>query len=149
MPQVDDNNNGLRTLRLPNDVQEVPQLAAFIEEVCESNGVDMMTTMQMNLALEEAVVNVMNYAYPEGTKGYVDISVQTDSSGLTFVISDSGKPFDPTTMGEVDTTLSAEERSIGGLGIHLVRQLMDSIQYEYKDGHNVLTLKKKIKSLQN
>ena len=149
MPQVDDNNNGLRTLRLPNDVQEVPQLAAFIEEVCESNGVDMMTTMQMNLALEEAVVNVMSYAYPEGTKGYVDISVQSDSCGLTFVISDSGKPFDPTTRGEVDTTLSAEERSIGGLGIHLVRQLMDSIQYEYKDGHNVLTLKKKIKSLQN
>ena len=50
MPQADDNNNGLRTLRLPNDVQEVPQLAAFIEEVCESNDVDMMTTMQLNLA---------------------------------------------------------------------------------------------------
>ena len=149
MPQADNNNNGLRTLRLPNDVQEVPQLAAFIEEVCESNGVDMMTTMQMNLALEEAVVNVMNYAYPEGTKGYVDISALSESDCLTFVISDSGKPFDPTTRGEVDTTLSAEERSIGGLGIHLVRQLMDSIQYEYKDGHNVLTLKKKIKSLQN
>ena len=63
---------------------------------------------------------------------------------LTFVISDSGKPFDPTTKGDVDTTLPAEERSIGGLGIHLVKQLMDNIQYEYKDGHNVLTLKKKI-----
>ena len=145
MSQADDNNNGLRTLRLPNDVQEVPQLAAFIEEVCESNDVDMMTTMQLNLALEEAVVNVMSYAYPEGTKGYVDISALSESDCLTFVISDSGQPFDPTTRGEVDTTLSAEERSIGGLGIHLVRQLMDDIKYEYKDGHNVLTLKKKLK----
>ena len=147
MPQADDNNNGLKTITLPNDVQEVPQLAAFVEEVCESHGVDMMTTMHMNLALEEAVVNVMSYAYPEGTKGYVDISALSESDCLTFVISDSGKPFDPTTKGEVDTTLPAEERSIGGLGIHLVKQLMDSIQYEYKDGHNVLTLKKRIKKL--
>ena len=144
MSQADDNNNGHKTLTLPNDVQEVPQLAAFIEEVCESNGVDMMTTMQMNLALEEAVVNVMNYAYPEGTKGYVDISVQTDSSGLTFVISDSGKPFDPTTREEVDTSLPAEQREIGGLGIFLVRKMMDDIKYEYKDGHNILTLRKKL-----
>ena len=147
MPQTDENNNGLKTLTLPNDVQEVPQLATFVEEVCESHGVDMMTTMQLNLALEEAVVNVMTYGYPEGTKGYVDISVQAESDCLTFVISDSGQPFDPTTKGDVDTTLPAEQRSIGGLGIHLVKQLMDSIQYEYKDGHNTLTLKKIIKKL--
>ena len=144
MSQTDENNNGLKTLTLPNDVQEVPQLATFVEEVCESHGVDMMTTMQLNLALEEAVVNVMTYGYPEGTKGYVDISVQSESDCLTFVISDSGQPFDPTTKGDVDTTLPAEQRSIGGLGIHLVKQLMDSIQYEYKDEHNVLTLKKKL-----
>lgn len=147
MSQTDENNNGLKTLTLPNDVQEVPQLATFVEEVCESHGVDMMTTMQLNLALEEAVVNVMTYGYPEGTKGYVDISVQSESDSLTFVISDSGQPFDPTTKGDVDTTLPAEQRSIGGLGIHLVKQLMDSIQYEYKDGHNTLTLKKIIKKL--
>ena len=147
MPQTDENNNGLKTLTLPNDVQEVPQLATFVEEVCESHGVDMMTTMQLNLALEEAVVNVMTYGYPEGTKGYVDISVQSESDCLTFVISDSGQPFDPTTKGDVDTTLPAEQRSIGGLGIHLVKQLMDSIQYEYKDGHNTLTLKNIIKKL--
>ena len=147
MSQTDENNNGLKTLTLPNDVQEVPQLATFVEEVCESHGVDMMTTMQLNLALEEAVVNVMTYGYPEGTKGYVDISVQSESDCLTFVISDSGQPFDPTTKGDVDTTLPAEQRSIGGLGIHLVKQLMDSIQYEYKDGHNTLTLKNIIKKL--
>ena len=144
MSQTDNHNNGHWTLTLSNDVQEVPLLSTFIDEVCESHGVEMMTTMQMNLALEEAVVNVMTYGYPEGTKGYVEISAQSDSSGLTFVIRDSGKPFDPTTKGDVDTTLSAEERSIGGLGIHLVKQLMDSIQYEYKDGHNILTLKKKV-----
>ncbi|MBQ4174233.1 MAG: ATP-binding protein, partial [Prevotella sp.] len=63
---------------------------------------------------------------------------------LKFVISDWGKPFDPTSMEEVDTTLSVEERPIGGLGIHLVRQIMDSINYERIDGKNVLTLRKKL-----
>lgn len=144
MSQTDDKNNGLRSITLSNDVQEVPLLSTFVDEVCESMGIDEMTAMQINLALEEAVVNVMTYGYPEGTKGYVDISAQSADNCLTFIISDSGKPFDPTTRGDVDTTLPAEERTIGGLGIHLVKQLMDSIHYEYKDGHNILTLKKKV-----
>ena len=133
------------SITLTNDIQQVPQLAEFVDMVCEEVGMDMAVAIQMNLAMEEAVVNVMDYAYPEGVKGYVDIEVWADEQWLTFVITDSGKPFDPTTKGEVDITLSAEERDIGGLGIYLVRQMMDSIGYEYKDGHNVLTLKKKVK----
>lgn len=133
------------TLTLTNDLKDVPQLAVFVEEICEALSFDDMTTMQMNLAIEEAVVNVMDYAYPEGVEGYVEVEVWADEQWLTFVITDSGKPFDPTTKGDVDVTLSAEERQIGGLGIYLVRQMMDSIGYEYKDGHNVLTLKKKVK----
>jgi sigma-B regulation protein RsbU (phosphoserine phosphatase) len=142
MPQDLSNH---RTLTLTNDLKDVPRLATFVEEICEALSFDDMVTMQMNLAIEEAVVNVMDYAYPEGVKGYVDIEAWADEQWLTFVITDSGKPFDPTTKGEVDITLSAEERDIGGLGIYLVRQIMDSIGYEYKDGHNVLTLKKKVK----
>ena len=142
MSQTNNKNTGHWTLTLSNNVQEIPQLNAFVDEVCEFSGLDPLASMEMNLALEEAVVNVMSYAYPEGTKGYVDISAQSDSSGLKFVIIDSGKPFDPTTREEVDTTLPAEQRTIGGLGIFLVRKMMDSIKYEYKDGHNILTLNK-------
>ena len=133
-----------RSLTLDNDVQEVPQLAAFVDEVCEALGLDMGTTMQMNLALEEAVVNVMNYAYPAGTRGDVSIEAEANDSSLKFTITDSGTPFDPTVRDEVDTTLTAEERGIGGLGIHLVRQLMDSISYKRTDDKNVLTLHKNI-----
>ena len=104
----------------------------------------MATTMQLNLALEEAVVNVMNYAYPSGVTGNIDIDARANDVRLKFTISDSGSPFDPTAKEEVDTTLSAEERSIGGLGIHLIRQIMDSINYEYVDGKNVLTLRKRL-----
>lgn len=134
-----------KLLILQNDVQQVPQLAQFVDEACEAEGIDMAIAMKLNLAIEEAVVNVMNYAYPVGTVGNVSIEVRTNNNQLEFVISDSGKPFDPTTKGEVDTTLSAEERSIGGLGIHLVRKIMDYINYERTDGKNILTLSKKLK----
>lgn len=130
---------------LQNDIQQVPRLAEFIDEVCETAGLDMATTMKLNLAVEEAVVNVMNYAYPQGTIGDINIEVQVDNNQLEFIISDSGTPFDPTTKAEVDTTLSAEERTIGGLGIHLVRNIMDSINYERVNGKNILALIKKLK----
>jgi len=132
-----------RKIVLPNDVQEVPKLAAFVDEVCEWMGFDPMLTMQLNLAIEEAVVNVMDYAYPPGTKGEVDIEVKADADELMFTISDNGVAFDPTAKAEVDTTLSAEERQIGGLGIHLVRHIMDNVEYERKDGRNILRLSKK------
>jgi sigma-B regulation protein RsbU (phosphoserine phosphatase) len=88
--------------------------------------------------MEEAVVNVMNYAYPSGTYGELSITAQSNDIRLKFVIIDNGTPFDPTTHKEVDTTLSAEERGIGGLGIHLVREIMDSINYERINGQNIL-----------
>ena len=131
-------------ITLPNDVQTIPQLNGFVDEVCEAAGYDMSTTMKLNLAIEEAVVNVMNYAYPTGVTGNVDIDAQMNDERLKFVISDSGTPFDPTAKAEVDTTLTAEERGIGGLGIHLIRQIMDTINYERVDGKNVLTLRKKL-----
>ena len=134
-----------KNLILPNDVQEVPKLAAFVDEVCEAAGMDMSTTMQMNLAIEEAVVNVMEYAYPAGTKGEVRIEAQTHDTYVEFTLTDDGKPFNPTEKGEVDITLSAEERSIGGLGIMLVKHYMDDTKYKYVDGQNVLTLRKNLK----
>ena len=133
-----------RSITLPNDIEKVPVLAEFVDEVCEIAGFDMSTTMGINLALEEAVVNVMSYAYQPGTMGNVNIEAIANETRLKFIISDWGTPFDPTAEKEVDTTLSAEERPIGGLGIHLVRQIMDSINYERIDGMNVLTLRKKL-----
>ena len=127
-------------------MQAVPKLAEFVDIVCETVGFDMGTAMKMNLAIEEAVVNVMNYAYPAGVKGTVNIDAKASAEWVKFIISDSGAPFDPTAKAEVDTTLSAEERGIGGLGIHLIRQIMDSINYEREDGRNVLTLIKKLKN---
>ena len=133
-----------RTLTLTNNIDEVPQLSAFIEEVCEALSIDMTVAMQMNLAMEEAVVNVMSYAYPKGITGQVSIMAKASDEQLQFIITDTGIPFDPTQKDSADTTLSVEERPIGGLGIHLIRQIMDSINYERFDGKNILTLSKKL-----
>jgi sigma-B regulation protein RsbU (phosphoserine phosphatase) len=125
-----------------NDIQQIPTLAEWVDEL----GIPMELNMPINLALEEAVSNVMLYAYPGRNDGkvFVEFAKAKDEQGekLIFTISDSGIPFDPTAKPEADITLSAEERAIGGLGIHLVRKLMDEIRYERQDGKNILTLVK-------
>jgi len=126
-----------------NDIQQIPTLAEWIDGL----GIPTELNMPVNLALEEIVSNVMLYAYP-GKSGqvFVEFAVQREDDGerLQFTVSDSGIPFDPTQQAEADISLSAEERSIGGLGIHLVRQLMDEIRYERQEDRNILTLIKKI-----
>ena len=133
-----------KSLVLPNDTQEVPRLNDFVAEVCEAVGLDSIVAMQVKLAIEEAVVNVMKYAYPQGTRGDVTIEAVSNDMRLKFTIIDSGKPFDPTVLPEVDTTLPAKERRIGGLGIHIVRQFMDSINYERSGNLNILAIRKNL-----
>jgi sigma-B regulation protein RsbU (phosphoserine phosphatase) len=133
-----------KSIVLPNDTQEVPRLNAFVEEVCQTVGFDDIVTMKVNVAVEEAVVNVMKYAYPAGHRGDVTIEAASNDTRLKFTIIDSGKPFDPTVQAEIDTTLPAKERKMGGLGIHIMRQNMDSMNYERMDNLNVLTLRKKL-----
>jgi sigma-B regulation protein RsbU (phosphoserine phosphatase) len=132
-------------LIMRNDIQQIPTLPEWLDSL----GLPMELTMPINLALEEAVTNVMLYAYP-GTSGQVLVEcckgerLKVKGERIVFTITDSGIPFDPTQKEEVDTTLSAEEREIGGLGIHLVRQIMDEVRYARIDDKNVLTLVKNL-----
>jgi sigma-B regulation protein RsbU (phosphoserine phosphatase) len=131
-----------KSIVLNADLQEVPRLNAFVEEACKSAGFDESVTLQINMAVEEAVVNVMKYAYQPEQRGDITIEAASYDECLRFSIIDSGKPFDPTVQSEVDTTLPAMGKKVGGLGIHLIRQTMDSINYERMDNLNVLTLRK-------
>ena len=133
------------TLTLHNNVQEASLLAPFIETIATENGLDHSLTMELNLAVEEAVVNVMEYAYPQGETGEVTIEVSLADGKLDINIIDSGSPFDPTQKSDPDTSLPVEERSIGGLGIFLVRQVMDTVSYRRDNGKNILTFTKNIK----
>ena len=97
---------------------------------------------KIKLAVEEAVTNCIEYAYPSDTVGNVTVTIEADDSRIRFIITDSGSEFDPTRVSKADTTLSVNERPIGGLGVFLVRNLMDSINYERTDGKNILRMEK-------
>ena len=99
---------------------------------------------KLRLSIEEAVENVVRYAY-DGGIGWLEAgtSLDHDSLILTIELRDAGVPFNPLEKGDPDITLSAEEREIGGLGIFLCKKMMDSIQYRYEDGNNILTMTKK------
>lgn len=128
------------TLNLHNDINEVPLLAEWIDQVVESFDLPMTAAFSLNLALEEAVVNVMNYAYPGLTEQPIVLTAEQCDDSVAFQLIDQGVPFDPTSSGSPDLTLSAEERPIGGLGIFLVNQLMASVQYRYENQSNILTM---------
>jgi sigma-B regulation protein RsbU (phosphoserine phosphatase) len=135
-----------KTLVLSNDIQQVPRLNDFVQEVCADVHTPAPLAMQLQLAVEEAVVNVINYAYPPDTTGDVNIETIASDTQIQFIISDSGTPFDPTLQPDADTSLSAQQRPIGGLGIFLVRQIMDTVAYRHDGTHNILTLTKTLKS---
>ena len=134
-----------RHLILHNDIQQIPQLAEFVESVADIAKLDVGMTMSLNLALEEAVTNVIMYAYPPGSDGLVDVEAVIREKELRFILSDSGVAFDPTAAPEADITLDVSERPIGGLGIFLVRNIMDEVTYTRSDdGKNILTMIKKL-----
>ncbi|MBQ6175982.1 MAG: SpoIIE family protein phosphatase [Bacteroidales bacterium] len=131
-------------ITLVNEMDEVERLNAFVKAFLGALHLEGKMANGLRLALEESVVNVINYAYAPGERGEVTVLADSDRKQLRFTVIDSGKPFDPTTVLEADTTLDAQDRPIGGLGILLTRKLMDSISYTRRDGQNVLSLTKLI-----
>ena len=136
----------MREIRLEEAVPE--QLGAVLEMVdaeLEERGCPVKTRMRIDVAVEEIYINIASYAYSPGT-GSAVVRVEIAPDPLTAIITfiDHGVPYDPLAKEDPDVTLSAEERQIGGLGIFMVKQSMDDVVYEYKDGQNMLTLKKKL-----
>ena len=134
------------TLLIKNDVHEVSKFNTFIKSVMEKLNIEASLANKLRLAIEEAVVNVIDYAYPIDQEGTIEVRIMFDGETMKTMIIDSGVAFDPTEKEKADTSLSAEDRQIGGLGILLVRELMDTINYERVNGQNVLTLIKKVKT---
>jgi sigma-B regulation protein RsbU (phosphoserine phosphatase) len=133
------------TLLIKNDVHEVSKFSTFIKSIMEKLNIESSLARKLRLAVEEAVVNVIDYAYPIGQEGTIEVRIMSDGKTLKTIIIDSGVAFDPTAKEKADTSLSIEDRQIGGLGILLVRELMDTINYERENGKNILTLIKKLK----
>ncbi len=127
-------------LKLKPLLEEMTRATAFVEGNLEAAGVALRVITQMNIAVDEIFSNIVRYS--QATEVTVSLAVKRDSLQLRFA--DNGRPYDPTHKPDPDITLSAEERDVGGLGIFMVKKTMDSMDYEYKDGCNLLTLGKKL-----
>ena len=133
----------VRRLTLQNDIDEIPRLHALIQSIAGETGMDHALAMSLNLALEEVVSNVMLYAYPAGSEGRVDIEAAIRDDRIDFRVSDSGVPFDPTVAAGPDISAELKDRPIGGLGIYLVKRIMDDVSYTRENGKNILSMTKK------
>lgn len=114
------------------DILKSPEISSCNKDVAR----------KLKLACEEIVVNVTSYAYPEGSDGFLDVYIRKDDR-IVIRFEDGGVPFNPLEHEDPDTTLSWDERPIGGLGIFLVRSMMDDVRYTYENQKNVLTIEKK------
>lgn len=134
-----------KEIKIVNDLAEIDRLAAFVDDLAVELDLSPEIAMNINLALEEAVVNVINYGYPRYQLHEMTLRVSSSEQQLIFVLSDSGVSFDPTRVAEADVSLPLEERPIGGLGIFLIRKIMNEVTYERIGGKNKLIMKKIIK----
>lgn len=134
-----------QTLTLRNDLAELARLTDFIDAFCAPLTPTEKDVMAFQLALEEAVTNVINHGYRDGAAHTFTVALQVgEGDRVTAVLTDDAPAFDPLARPEVDIARPLEEREIGGLGVHLVKKLMDHAAYERRDGRNILTLERVI-----
>ncbi|MBR4501304.1 MAG: ATP-binding protein [Clostridia bacterium] len=135
----------MKEMTLEAKIENIPRVTAFIDEQLEALDCPMKAQMQIDVAIDELFGNISHYAYAPGT-GEATVGFDFDEAAgmISVVFSDRGVPFDPLGRIDPDINAPAQERAIGGLGIFLVKKTMDSMEYRYENGKNVLTIKKKI-----
>ena len=127
-----------------NQVEDLQHVSRFVEEIGEELGLSMELQMNLNLVLEEMVSNIIFYAYPKGTDATIELMAESDGRELTFVLSDQGREFDPPLKEDLDTDVNPAERELGGMGIFIVKNIMNKVTYQRLEGKNVLTMTKSI-----
>ena len=128
-------------------LENVEKVTEFVNQELEQLGCSVKTQMQIDVAIDELFGNIANYAYhpQKGGMATIEVSRSAESPAqVAITFQDQGKPYNPLEKEDPDITLGAAERPIGGLGIFLVKKTMDDIAYEYRDGKNILTIKKNL-----
>ena len=130
-------------LRIPARLEGLDLILSFVSFLLDSHGCSPQARTQLRMAVEELYVNVTLYAYPSGD-GWVEIRGSVTDGVATFKLIDAGIPFNPLEKDDPDIMLAGEERGIGGLGIFMVKTMVDEVEYDYLDGCNRLTLRKQL-----
>ena len=127
---------------IKNKISELEKVTQFVEEIGEELGLSMELQMNLNLVMEEMVTNVIFYAYPQDEEADIELLAKSDGKELTFVLSDQGKEFDPTAKEDADLDVNPAERELGGMGIFIVKNIMNKVTYQRLEGKNLLTMTK-------
>lgn len=127
-----------------NQRSEIPRLAELADRFGGENGLPDDAIMSLNLVLDEIVTNIIENAYDDTREHEIHVMLAFEGAELTVRVADDGRAFDPLQRPPPDLNLPIEDRPIGGLGIHIVRSVMDSVKYERTDGQNILTMHKTI-----
>lgn len=136
----------MKELTIAATIENIETVTDFVNEQLEAFDCPMKAQMQIDIAIDELFGNIAHYAYnPEIGEATVRVEVIEEPMAVVITFIDNGVPYDPLKKEDPDTTLSAEDREIGGLGIFMVKKTMDDIAYEYKDGKNILTIRKNLK----
>ncbi len=133
-----------KNITIVNQVEQLEELAGILETVSEEWDIPMKVSLNLNLVLEELITNIIFYGYDDKNEHLIYIRLYKKDNEIEIQIEDDGKEFNPLLVAEPDIDESIENRKIGGLGIHFVRQIMDSINYRRSDDKNILTLTKNI-----
>lgn len=137
----------MRELTVDASIENIQAVTEFVDERLEAMECPMKAQMQIDIAIDELFGNIAHYAYnPEVGTATVRVEVTEDPLAVIITFIDNGVPYDPLANDDPDTTLSADERQIGGLGIYMVKKSMDEISYEYQKGQNILKIKKHIEN---
>jgi len=131
-------------LKLTNTINNLPIISDFVNDALTQFALDAATINRIQLVVDEACTNVINYAYSEEGTGLLYLKLEYKDQELIITLKDWGKPFDPNTIPPPDLSLDVEDRKIGGLGIYFIKNIMDDINYQFDNGCNNLVLKKKI-----
>ena len=135
----------MKELTIDATVQNIEKVTAFVDEQLAQLNCPLKAQMQIDIAIDELFGNIAHYAYnPKTGPATVRIDVLQDPLSVVVTFIDNGKAYDPLAREDPDVALTAQEREIGGLGVYMVKKCMDEISYEYKDGQNILCIKKKI-----
>ncbi len=135
----------MRELNIQATIENIEKVTEFVNEQLEALNCSFKVQTQIDIAIDELFGNIAQYAYaPEIGPATVRVEVKDDPLSVVITFIDNGMPYDPLNVDEPDVTLSAEERKIGGLGIFMVKKSMDDVSYEYKNGQNILRIKKTI-----
>jgi serine/threonine-protein kinase RsbW len=139
-----ENQTFVKTLIISNQINELSRVELFLEELGEEWDLNPGLVYSINLAIEEALTNTISYGYDDTEHHEIELDFSKTGSQLTINIQDDGHPYDPTSKEDPDITLSAEDRPIGGLGIFLIKKLMDQVEYRRSNDRNHLILTKSI-----